>query len=50
MGSPLDGGLSGYKTASLIVGNELGECHAPCMIKTSFLHFEKEWHIVATTK
>ena len=42
-GSPLDGELSGNNTDSLTVeGNMFGECQAPCMLKTSFVDFEKK--------
>jgi hypothetical protein len=35
IGDILYEGLSGYKRKCLaIVGNVLGECHAPCMFKT----------------
>ena len=37
------GELSGNNTDSLTVeGNMFGECQAPCMLKTSFVDFEKK--------
>jgi len=44
-GSPLGGGLSGYNTESLTVDHSeyhFGDCHAPCLLTTSFVDFEKE--------
>jgi hypothetical protein len=46
-GSPLDVWLSGYNTQNLpctIMGNMLGECHAPDMLKTSFIDVGKIVH------
>ena len=46
-GSPLDVWLSGYNTENLpctIMGNVLGECHAPDMLKTSFVDVGKIVH------
>lgn len=46
-GIPLDVWLSGYNTENLpctIMGNVLGECHAPDMLKTSFVDVGKIVH------
>jgi len=37
-------------TVHLIVGNMLGECHAPCLLKISFVDYKKSRCIVGVIK